>query len=297
MTNSRINKDTKSSTPECPPNDSNESCALHSSASLTIESSAEIKASFSQVGFLLGWLITPLYVPIFWGILCIFDPLLRMSKIISGRLFQWMLELMNLCIITNIRLTAGTTFKIDTAENIPTDKPLLVVSNHQSMYDIPLIIWYLKRFKPKFISKKELGKGVPSISFSLRNMGSLLIDRADRAGSIRAISEWGANTSQPHQMLVIFPEGTRARDGILKSFKPGGFKVLLESMPDCYIIPLAITGSWKLLRWNLFPIPFGETVTFTVLEPETRDDRTAKELLESIETKINKHISQVPSNI
>ena len=297
MTNSTINEDAKQSTTEFSPDNSIESCALTSSVPLAMKPSAESMASFSRIGYLVGWLITPLYVPIFWGILCIFDPLLRITKLISGGLFQWMLELMNLCIITNIRFTAGTTFKVDTSVNIPTDKPLLVVSNHQSMYDVPLIIWYLKRFKPKFISKKELGKGVPSISFSLRNMGSLLIDRADRAGSVRAISEWGARTSQPNQMLVLFPEGTRARDGILKSFKPGGFKVLLESMPDCYIVPLAITGSWKLLRWNLFPIPFGETVTFTVLEPEPRGDRTAKEILESIETKINKHISQIPSNI
>lgn len=205
---------------------------------------------FSRIDFLLGWLITPIYVPIFWAILCTFDPLLRITKLFSHKLFQWMLEIMNLCIITNIRLTAFTHFKIDRSATIPSDKPLLVVANHQSMYDIPLIIWYLKRFKPKFISKKELGRGIPSISFSLRNMGSLLIDRNDRAGSVRAISDWGARASRVNQILVIFPEGTRARDGKLKSFKLGGFKVLLDSLPDCHIVPIAITGSWKLLRWN-----------------------------------------------
>jgi len=262
-----------------------------------LKHSPEGTGPFSRRGFLLGWLITPIYVPLFWAILCIFDPLLRVSKLLSHKLFQWMLELMNLCIITNIRLTAGTHFKIDNSIDIPSDKPLVVVSNHQSMYDIPLIIWYQRYFKPKFISKKELGKGIPSISFALRNMGSLLIDRSDRAGSVRAISEWGAQSSKANQMLVIFPEGTRARDGVLKNFKPGGFKVLLESLPDCYIVPLAITGSWKLLRWNLFPIPFGETVTFTMLEPEIRGERSAKEILESIELKIRKHSSEISTNL
>lgn len=262
-----------------------------------LKHSPEGTAPYSRRGFLLGWLITPIYVPLFWAILSAFDPLLRVSKLLSHKLFQWMLELMNLCIITNIRLTAGTHFKIDKSIDIPSDKPLVVVSNHQSMYDIPLIIWYLRHFKPKFISKKELGKGIPSISFALRNMGSLLIDRNDRAGSVRAISEWGAQSSKANQMLVLFPEGTRARDGVLKTFKPGGFKVLLESLPDCYIVPLAITGSWKLLRWNLFPIPFGETVTFTMLEPEIRGERSAKEILESIELKIRKHSSEISTNL
>lgn len=263
----------------------------------SLKASANPERSHSRSSFFLGWLITPFYVPIFWMILCIFDPLLRISKLFSTNLFQWMLEIMNLCIITNIRLTAHTHFRIDKSVNIPSDKPILVVSNHQSMYDIPLIIWHLRRFKPKFISKKELGKGIPSISFSLRNMGSLLIDRGDRAGSVRAIADWGSQSCKSNQMLVIFPEGTRARDGLLKSFKPGGFKVLLESLPDCYIVPVAITGSWKLLRWNLFPIPFGQTVTFSVLEPELKGERSAKEILEAIELKIKKQITETSTNI
>ena len=57
-------------------------------------------------------------------------------------------------------------------------QPYIIVCNHQSLYDIPPLIWYLRQIHPKFISKKELGRGIPSVSFNLRHGGSLLIDRA-----------------------------------------------------------------------------------------------------------------------
>src|SRR5699024_4853508 len=71
----------------------------------------------------------------------------------------------------------GTRFKIDIKAEIPEKVPVIIVSNHQSMWDIPPIIWHLRKYHPKFISKKALGKGIPSISFNLKYGGSVLIDR------------------------------------------------------------------------------------------------------------------------
>ena len=88
-----------------------------------------------------------------------------------------------------VRLTnlLGTTFKFENIESVPKNVPIIFVSNHQSMYDIIAMIWYLRRFHCKFVSKKELGKGIPSISFNLRHGGSVLIDRKDPKQAIPAI--------------------------------------------------------------------------------------------------------------
>ena len=79
----------------------------------------------------------------------------------------------------------GIKIRFDRPLNLTTGKPLIIVANHQSTYDIPPIIWHLKKFHPKFISKKQLGRGIPGVSYNLRNGGSVLIDRSRPKESIR----------------------------------------------------------------------------------------------------------------
>ncbi len=66
----------------------------------------------------------------------------------------------------------GTTFHVDINTSIPNNVPIIIVSNHQSMWDISPLSWYLRKYHPKFISKVELGKGIPSVSYNLRHGGS-----------------------------------------------------------------------------------------------------------------------------
>ena len=71
----------------------------------------------------------------------------------------------------------GTRYRFKKDFPIPENVPLIIVSNHQSMYDIPPIIWYMRKHHPKFVSKIELGRGIPSVSFNLRHGVSVLINR------------------------------------------------------------------------------------------------------------------------
>ena len=59
----------------------------------------------------------------------------------------------------------GTRYTFENRDTIPKNTPIIFVSNHQSLYDIVGIIWFLRRFHAKFVSKKELGKGIPSVSY------------------------------------------------------------------------------------------------------------------------------------
>ena len=85
-------------------------------------------------------------------------------------------DYLNFFILACLRVL-GTTFKIKVPENLPNDAPIIIVSNHQSLWDIPPLIWHLRKLHPKFVSKIELGKGIPSVSYNLRHGGAVLIDR------------------------------------------------------------------------------------------------------------------------
>jgi len=161
----------------------------------------------------------------------------------------------------------GTTYTFSNPFNIPSGRPLIIVTNHQSMYDIPPILWHMRKYHPKFVSKKELGKGIPSVSFNLVHGGSVLIDRKDGKSAIMEIGKLGSYIEKHNRSAVIFPEGTRSRDGNPKPFKPMGLKMLLKKAPSALIIPISINNSWKLVRYGKFPMGLGAKVSFKVHEP------------------------------
>ncbi len=161
----------------------------------------------------------------------------------------------------------GTRYTFRNPHDIPTDKPLIITTNHQSMYDIPPIIWYMRKHHPKFVSKKELGKGIPSVSFNLRHGGSVLIDRKDAKQALQQIAVLGQYIETHNRSAVIFPEGTRSRDGRPKPFKPMGLKTLLQNAPSALVVPISINNSWKLLRYGKFPMGLGAHLHFQVHAP------------------------------
>lgn len=178
-----------------------------------------------------------------------------------------MVNFMNLCLLRCLHVL-GTRITFINKQKLPVNTSVILISNHQSMFDIPLISWYLRKLKPKFISKIELGSGIPSISFNLRNGENVLIDRKNPKQSIPALSKFGKFIKEKRYAAVIFPEGTRSRDGLVKNFAPTGLKILFKTMPEVIIIPLAIHNSWKLLKFGNFPMGLGVHLKLEVLSPE-----------------------------
>ena len=184
----------------------------------------------------------------------------------------------------------GTRYTFTNEQSIPLNKPIIIVSNHQSMYDISPIIWYMRKYHPKFVSKKELGKGIPSVSYNLRNGGSVLIDRKDGKQALSEIGKLGSYIESHNRCAVIFPEGTRSRDGNPRPFKSMGLKILLKKSPSALIVPITINNSWKLLRYGKFPMGIGAHLKFKVHPPMENTGNT-EELLSKIEQQIIKDIS------
>lgn len=174
----------------------------------------------------------------------------------------------------------GATVSVKNVSLIPNDKPIIFVSNHQSMFDISMIIWFLRKAHPKFVSKKELGKGIPSVSFNLKYGGSVLIDRKDPKQALPAIKGLGEYIQKYKRSAVIFPEGTRSRIGVPKSFSENGLKMLVKYAPDAYVVPLTINNSWKLFKYGMFPNGLGARVSLFVHEPLKVSDYDFKTLFE-----------------
>ena len=136
-------------------------------------------------------------------------------------------------IIMNIGITWSLFFlfsriKFINKYKIPKNAPLIIVSNHQSTYDIPPMYRYFSKNFPNFVSKKELGKGIPSVSYNLRHGDNVLIDRSDRRQAISTLMEFGEKIEKENLTAVIFPEGTRSKIAIPKPFRESGLKMMVK---------------------------------------------------------------------
>jgi 1-acyl-sn-glycerol-3-phosphate acyltransferase len=187
----------------------------------------------------------------------------------------------------------GTTVKFNnTTEQLPTNRPIVFVANHQSMYDIIMIIWLLRKYWPTFVSKKSLSKGIPSISYNLRKSGAALIDRGDSKQSLPAIAKLGELIENENRSAVIYPEGTRSRTGILKPFNVGGIAILLKKAPNALIVPLAVTGSGPFEPSSFFPVTSFSKLSLTILPSIEPKGKSPQEVTDLCEAAIRKHLGQ-----
>jgi 1-acyl-sn-glycerol-3-phosphate acyltransferase len=192
--------------------------------------------------------------------------------------------------ILKVLYILGTRFSFTIEEKIPENVPLIIVSNHQTTWDIPSIIWHLRKLHPAFIAKKELGKGIPSISYNLTRGASILIDRKNPLQATQQIIDLGQYAAKNNRSVVIFPEGTRSKDGTPKAFKARGLKTLFEQMPGGYVVPITVNNSWKLQKHGFFPMGLGVHLKHHVHPAIKISDHTPQELVIDTEQIITKNI-------
>lgn len=216
---------------------------------------------------ILSYPISILYYIVFLLFLIIFHPVQWVCLNVFGyQAHKKSVDILNFFLVRTTHLL-GTTYEIGNVDHLPEGVPLIIVANHQSMYDIPPIIWFMRKFHPKFISKKELGRGIPSVSYNLRHGGSVLIDRKDPKQALPQIKKMAEYIEKNNRSAVIFPEGTRSKTGIPKRFSENGLKIMCKYAPSAYIVPISINNSWKMVRFGQFPLGLGNRLTFTVHQP------------------------------
>jgi len=184
----------------------------------------------------------------------------------------------------------GTTYSFKNRELIPKNVPIIFVANHQSLYDIVGIIWFLRKFHAKFVSKKELGKGIPSVSYNLCHGGSVLIDRKDPKQAIPVIKGLSEYIEKHNRAAVIFPEGTRSKNGNPKEFALNGIKILCKYAPSAYVVPISINNSWKMVKFGVFPMGLGNKLEFIIHKPIAVKDYAFEEIASKTEETILKSI-------
>jgi 1-acyl-sn-glycerol-3-phosphate acyltransferase len=216
-------------------------------------------------------LCTGPFLSAFGLVLLVFDVLQRPARALGRRPHEIVVNGLQKSLVASLRL-CGTRFRVERTGGLAPGRPAIFVSNHQSMFDIPILGAILSSHHLKFVSKRELARRwIPSISYNLRRGGNALIDRGDRAGAVEAIRKLGEDEVAGRGVsAVIFPEGTRARGGVLAPFRPQGTFALMAAAPDAPIVPVAIDNSWRLLRHGLRPVPFGTRVRVFIGAPIER---------------------------
>lgn len=236
-----------------------------------------------------GYILSIFHYLYFFLVLIIFQPIQWLSLKLGGyTAHKHSVDILNAFLISTYYLL-GCRVSFTDEQHIPTGRPIIFVANHQSMYDIPPLIWFLRKYHAKFISKIELTKGIPSISFNLKHGGGANIDRKDSKQSIVEIAGLGTRMKKNNWSAVIFPEGTRSKNGMMKTFHIGGIATLLKKAPNALIVPVAIENSWKMNQYGQFPLSPFHHLKFTILTPIEPTELS----IEDVVFKAEKAIKQV----
>lgn len=138
---------------------------------------------------------------------------------------------------------AGAKVTVTGLENIPKDEAVLYVGNHISYFDV--ITTYPIMERPTgYIAKKEIKK-FPILNLLMYFVHCLFLDRDDPRAGFQTIID-ASEQIKNGISVVVFPEGTRSKDGKLGEFKEGSFKIISKS--KCPVIPMGIIGTPDLFE-------------------------------------------------
>lgn len=136
---------------------------------------------------------------------------------------------------------SGTALTIEGRENVDSERSYVVVANHLSTLDI--MVCFLAVAVPiRYLAKKELFR-IPLLAQAMRAVGIIEVDRKARSAVHNSVNRQAKDLIANNRSLIIYPEGTRPRDGIMKPFKKGAFTMAIASQLP--VLPLSIHGTYE----------------------------------------------------
>jgi 1-acyl-sn-glycerol-3-phosphate acyltransferase len=229
---------------------------------------------------IIAYPLTVIHFFLFFLALLVFHPIQLLCNVLGGHKWhQKSVATLNWFLMQS-QLPLFNTFSIEYKQELPVGPSYIFVCNHQSMFDIPPLIYYLRKYYPKFVAKKELAKGIPSISLNLRIGENCAIDRNDRKQSITALIEYAKNVEKKKRSVVIFAEGTRSRTGVPKPFQRNGLKTIFKYVPEAVVVPVTVNNSWKVNRYGKFPYGIGNKIKLLLHEPIPISGRNLDEVID-----------------
>jgi 1-acyl-sn-glycerol-3-phosphate acyltransferase len=202
---------------------------------------------------------------IFWGVFGVFLGLVDRS----GRAILWVgRSWIHWCLaVCSVKVEARG------LEGVP--NPCVVVSNHQSVFDIAAILETFPHPVWRFVAKREL-LHVPFFGWALAVANQIIIDRGNNARAVRSLQAAAARV-RGGENVIIFPEGTRSSDAILHEFKSGGFHLAIQA--GVPIVPVTVSGTHRItprgslrIESGRILIRYGTPVPTQGLEVEDRND-------------------------
>lgn len=138
-------------------------------------------------------------------------------------------------------IASGTHLEIEGADNIDPDRSYVVVSNHLSALDIMVCLLAVP-LPIRFLAKKELFR-IPVLAQGMRAVGVIEVDRQARGAVHATVNKQAQQLIEARRSLIIYAEGTRPRDGVLRPFKKGAFTMAISAQLP--VLPLTINGSYE----------------------------------------------------
>lgn len=164
--------------------------------------------------------------------------------------------------------------EVEGLEHLPADGPAIIVANHESWFDVFALVAHLP-VDYRFVGKIELTR-VPLFGRAWLAAGHIAIDRGDRQKAIESLQRAGEILHREGAVVVMFPEGTRTRDGNLLPFKKGAFVLAAQSQVP--LVPVGISGSRAIMpkgSWRVTPgtirVRIGEPIPTHGLGEEQRN--------------------------
>ncbi|HET9959050.1 MAG TPA: lysophospholipid acyltransferase family protein [Polyangiaceae bacterium] len=184
------------------------------------------------------------------------------------RLIAWSRRVLNF---------AGVGLDVTYEAELSPDEAFVVMSNHQSLYDIPVIYSALQR-RIRMVAKKELFS-VPIWGRAMREAGMVELDRGNHRAALASLDNARAAVARGISIWIA-PEGTRSPDGRLANFKRGGFRLAIAT--GARILPVTIDGTRNVLAAQSRIVHPNQSVRVVVHEPVATQGRTDSELSELV---------------
>ena len=216
-------------------------------------------AAPGKIWVVLNILLATVIFAVITIVVSLFDWRKRHLGIYTGLWARW--------ILWSMRLRSS----VQGLENLETGRRYVFVSNHASMIDIILALGYLPG-TVAFMAKKSLFN-IPLFGWAIRAVGCIPVDRSSRIKAQQSVDQGVRRLQRTFVNMILYPEGTRSRDGHLQPFKSGGFLLAIRS--GIPIVPVATKGTFEALRsggLNLTAVPLSLTIGLPIRTAELSDD-------------------------
>lgn len=218
--------------------------------------------------FVIAWIVV---VTVFFGLLAIFVSFFSKNGNIPHKVASMWAK--SILVASRINVT------VKGISNIDPGMSYIYMPNHQSNFDIPVLLAYLN-VQFRWLAKAELFK-IPIFGHAMKRAGYISIDRSNRKSAFESLGRV-AKIIRNGVSVLIFPEGTRSTDGKIRDFKKGGFVLAVDS--GVPVVPVIIYGTRSVMPKKRMYIRPGNVI-LEILEPVETSSYTRKnkdDLLEKI---------------